>query len=349
VRELGKNTPVDEHTLFAIASCSKAFTAAALAVLIDEGKIRWEDPVIRYLPELQLCDPWVTREMQVRDLLSHRSGLATFGGDLVWYWTKYDRKEVLRRIRYLKPVSSFRSQYGYQNIMFIAAGEIIPAVTGKTWDEFVRERFFIPLGMTTTITTHREIRTDGNVAAPHNEYQNKLRVIKHYENDNMAPAGGIISSIHELAQWMRLQLGQGTYQGRRIFSAAASRMMWSPHIFQPISPQAQQRQPSTHFQAYGLGWGLRDYEGRKIVTHGGAIDGMTSRIMLVPEEKLGVMVVTNSESSLSAVIAQKVVDIFLGAPERDWSGEFLKLREEGSTPVPCTAMRQSRFRTGSWS
>jgi CubicO group peptidase (beta-lactamase class C family) len=328
-RELGKPAPVDRDTLFAIGSCSKAFTAAALAILVDEGKIKWNDPVINYLPGFEMYDPWVTREMQVRDLLSHRSGLATFGGDLTWYWTKYDRREILRRVRYLKPTSSFRTQFGYQNIMFVAAGEIIPAVTGKTWDEFVKERLFLPLGMTTTITTHRDIRPDGNVAIPHNEYQGKLRVIQHYENDNMAAAGGIITSVHEMAQWIRLQLGRGTFQGQKIFSPAASRAMWSPHTFLPVAPQAEERQPATHFQAYGLGWRLNDYAGRKVVSHGGGIDGMTSQIMLVPEERLGVMVVTNSETPASGAIARQAVDIFLGAPERDWSAELLKSREEG--------------------
>jgi len=328
IRELGKPAPVDEHTVFAIASCSKAFTAAAVGILVDEGKLKWDGRVAEYLPDFQMYDPWVTREMQVRDLLSHRSGLATFGADLVWYWTTYDQKEVLRRVRYLKPRTSLRTEYGYQNVMFLAAGEVVAAVSGKSWNEFVKERIFLPLGMTTTITSVRDIKPGDNIATPHNEYEGKLRVIQHFDNDNMAPAGGIITSVHEMAQWIRLQLGRGMYQGKKIFSESACRTMWSPHMYQTISPRAEQREPTTHFRAYGLGWGMYDYHGRKVLSHGGGIDGMTSRIMLVPEENLGVMVVTNSESPLSGTLAQKAVDLFLGLPDRDLSAEALRMREE---------------------
>src|ERR1044071_1648315 len=179
VRELGKTEPVDKDTLFAVASNTKAFTSAALATLVDEGKLRWDDPVTKYLPYFQLYDPYVTREMTVRDLLSHRSGLATFGGDLLWYETNYDRREILRRIRYLKPTSSFRSRYGYQNIMFLAAGQVVAAVSGKSWDEFIRERFFVPLGMASTNTSITAFKSAGNIASPHNEMDGKIRVVRY--------------------------------------------------------------------------------------------------------------------------------------------------------------------------
>src|SRR5215210_4438121 len=165
VRESGRTEPVDGATLFAVASNTKAFTAAALATLVDEGRLKWDDPVTKHLPWFQLYDPYVTREMTVRDLLGHRSGLATFGGDLLWYETTYPREEIVRRVRYLKPAYGFRSRYGYQNIMFIAAGEIVPALTGKSWDEYVREKFFAPLGMTRTVTTYRQLTASQNVAA----------------------------------------------------------------------------------------------------------------------------------------------------------------------------------------
>ncbi len=157
VRELGKTPAVDENTLFAIASNSKAFTAAALAILIDEGKVKWDDKVTKYLPSFELYDPYVTRELTIRDLLSHRSGLATFGGDLLWYESEYSRDEILRRIRFLKPTSSFRSRFGYQNILFLAAGEVVAKVSGKSWDEFVKERFFAPLAMKRTVTSNAEL------------------------------------------------------------------------------------------------------------------------------------------------------------------------------------------------
>jgi CubicO group peptidase (beta-lactamase class C family) len=324
VREMGKETPVDEHTLFAIASLSKAFTSASLAMLVDEGKLKWDDAVIKHLPDFQMYDPWVTREMQVRDLLSHRSGLATFGGDLIWYWTKYDRKEVLRRVCYLKPISSFRTTYGYQNIMFVAAGEILPSVTGKSWEAFVRERIFQPLGMTRTNTSLAELMATDNIAVPHNEYQNKLRIVKHFPNEELGPAGAINSSAHDMAQWMRLQLGRGTINGKELFSKQAARTMWTVHTPLGVSEISEKNFPSIHFQGYGLGWGTSDYEGRKLLSHSGAIDGMISRIILCPEESLGVVVLTNSETSLSSIIARKVIDVFFGVSKIDWNARNLE-------------------------
>ncbi len=324
VRELGKPEPVDKDTLFAVASNTKAFTSAALATLVDEGKLKWDDRVTKYLPWFQLYDPYVTREMTVRDLLSHRSGLATFGGDLLWYETTYSREEIVRRIRFLKPVHGFRSRYGYQNIMFLAAGEIVPAVTGKSWDDYVREKFFAPLGMTRTVTTYKQLTAAQNVATPHNEFEGKVRVV-HYSNVDSAGGAAVINSTaNEMAEWVRLQLGRGTYQGKRIFSAAASREMWSPHmIVSGVSESAEKFNPTSHFNLYGLGWGLSDYRGRKVVTHSGGLDGMTSRVALLPEENLGVVILTNSETPLQAFLYYKVFDVFTGAPPRDWSADYL--------------------------
>ncbi|MGH9902442.1 MAG: serine hydrolase domain-containing protein, partial [Pyrinomonadaceae bacterium] len=300
VRKLGEPTPVDERTLFAIASNTKAFTAAALAVLVDEGKIKWDDPVSKFLPSFQLSDPYVTRELTVRDLLSHRSGLATFGGDLLWYETTYGRDEILRRVRFLKPGSSFRSRYGYQNIMFLAAGQVVAAAAGKPWDDFIRERFLTPLGMTSTTTSITAFKSGDNVATPHNELDGKLRVIRYGNVDGAGPAGALNSSVTDMAQWIRLQLGRGTYQGKKIFSPAVSREMWTPQsIVGGVSEQAEKFNPTRHFNLYGLGWFLTDYHGRKVVSHGGGLDGMISQVAMMPEENLGVVVLTNSETPLS--------------------------------------------------
>src|SRR5687767_5739649 len=229
VRELGKTDPVDKDTLFAVASLTKAFTSAALAALVDEGRLRWDDPVTKHLPSFQLYDPYVTRELTVRDLLSHRSGLATFGGDLLWYETTYSREDILKRVRHLRPVHPFRGRYGYQNIMFLAAGEIVPAVTGKSWDDFIRERFFAPLGMTRSNTTLKQLAGSQNVATPHNETGGRVKVVKYSNVDAAGGAAAINSTAAEMAEWVRLQLGRGTYQGRKLFSPAASREMWTPH------------------------------------------------------------------------------------------------------------------------
>ncbi|HEY0377587.1 MAG TPA: serine hydrolase [Pyrinomonadaceae bacterium] len=323
VRELGKPAPVDEKTLFAIASNTKAFTAASIAILVDEGKVKWDDPVTKYLPEFQLSDPYVTREMTLRDLLSHRSGLATFGGDLLWYESNYDRREILRRIRFLKPTSSFRSRFGYQNIMFLAAGEVVAAVTGKSWDDFVREHFFVPLGMTTTQTSVRQFKPTDNVATPHNEVDGRLRVIRYSMVDGVGGAAAINSNVAEMAQWLRLQLGRGLYEGKQFFSPAVAREMWTPHTIIPISEQGEKLNPTRHFYTYGLGWFLSDYHGRKVASHGGGLDGMISQVAMMPEEKLGVVILSNSETPLPSFMANKVFDVFLGVPQRDWSAELL--------------------------
>jgi len=323
VRELGKPTPVDERTLFAIASNTKAFTAAALATLVDEGKIKWDDPATKYLPGFQLYDPYVTRELTIRDLISHRSGLATFGGDLLWYDTTYSRDEILRRIRFLKPTSSFRSKYGYQNIMFLAAGQIVAAVTGKSWDDYIRERFLLPLGMTATTTSIKAFKSTDNVASPHNELDGKIRVVRYSNVDGVGPAAGLNSNVAEMAQWLRLQLGRGTYGGKQFFSPTVAREMWSPQTIIPISEGAEKFNPTRHFNTYGLGWFLSDYQGRKVASHGGGLDGMISQVALMPEEHLAVVVLSNSETSVPTIMVNKVFDTFLGAPPRDWSAELL--------------------------
>jgi CubicO group peptidase (beta-lactamase class C family) len=329
VRELGRPTPVDEHTLFAIASNTKAFTAAALGILVDEGKIKWDDPVTKYLPDFQLYDPYVTREMTIRDLLSHHSGLATFGGDLLWYQTTYDRKEIIHRIRYLKPTSSFRSRYGYQNIMFLTAGEVVAAVSGKSWDEFVRERFFIPLGMTSTVTSIKAFKPGDDVATPHNEMDGKIRVIRYDDVANMGGAAAIKSNVVDMAQWLRLQLGRGKYNGKQIFSPAVSHEMWQPNTVIPLSEQSEKFNPTRHFYLYGMGWFLSDYHGRKVISHDGGLDGMVSRVGMMPEENMGVVILTNSESSLPPALMNKIFDTFLGVPKRDWSGELLARTKAG--------------------
>ena len=232
VRKLGDPAPVTPRTLFAIGSCTKAFTAATLAMLADSGKLAWDDPVTQYLKGFQLYDPYVTRELTVRDLLTHRSGLMR--GDALWYATPYDRDEVLRRIRYLKPSWSFRSRYGYQNIMFLAAGQLVPAVTGMTWDDFVQRRLFAPLGMTATNTSVTALARAADVATPHERVAGKEQPVAWRNIDNIGPAGAINSNVLDMAQWLRLQLGTGSYRGARLISAAAMKEMHAPQTLVPL-------------------------------------------------------------------------------------------------------------------
>lgn len=323
VRELGGAEPVDAHTLFAIASNSKAFTAAALAMLVDEGRLSWDDPVRKHLPYFELYDPYVSAEMRVRDLLSHRSGLGTFSGDLLWYGTTYSPEEVVRRARYLPAAGPFRAHYGYSNLMFVAAGEVVAAVTGQSWPDFVEARILEPLGMERTVTSVRALEGLDNVATPHRPAPGEIRPLPWYNWDAMAAAGGLISSVHDMAQWLQLQLGRGALGGQRLFSEEASHAMWTVHTPIPVSAASMHRYPSTHFRGYGLGWVLNDYLGRKIVGHSGGYDGMYSLVTLVPEENLGVVILTNSMTGIAPAISYRILDAYLGGDERDWSAEML--------------------------
>ncbi len=334
VRELGKPTAVDERTLFAIGSSSKAFTAAAVAMLVDDGKVKWDDPVTKYLPNFQLFDPYTTRELTVGDLLTHRSGLAR--GDLLWYGSAYDRDEVVRRVRYLKPSWSLRSRFGYQNIMFLAAGQILPSVTGKSWDVFIRERIFTPLGMKASSTSIKALDVSDNVATPHAKIEDKVQTV-HWRNiDNIAPAGSINSNVVDMAQWVRLQLGGGLYENKRLLSSGVVKEMQTPQTIIRIEGVNERLYPVAHFLNYGMGWFLSDYRGRKVVEHGGAIDGMRAEVAMMPEEKLGLVILTNLHGSiLPQALMYRIFDSYLGAPQRDWSAEMLKsikaLEEQGKT------------------
>ena len=206
VRELGQSVPVDERTVFAIGSVTKAFTAAALGMLVDEGKIGWDDPVTAHLPDFQLYDPYVTREITLRDLLTHRSGLPR--GDLIWIGSDFDRAEILRRVRYLPPRWSFRSHYGYQNILYLAAGQVVAAATGRSWDAFIRERIFAPLGMIDSSTSVTALADAGNVAAPHADVDGQIGPVPYRNIDCIAPAGAINANVVEMTQWIRTAAGR---------------------------------------------------------------------------------------------------------------------------------------------
>jgi len=333
-RKIGDPSPVDENTLFAIGSSSKAFTAAAVAMLVDEGKLKWDDPATKYLPGFQLSDPYVTREMTVRDLLSHRSGLDR--AEFIWISTPYDRDEILRRVRFVKPSSSFRSKFGYQNIMYLAAGQAVAKVSGKSWDDFIRERIFNPLGMSSSSTTVRAIAGQNNVATPYAKIEGKVRTIAWRNIDNIAPAGAINSNVVDMAQWVRLHLAGGEYKGAHLISSGAFKEMHEQQTIIRREPPWSLLRPDAHFLSYGLGWFLHDYRGRKVVEHGGNIDGMSALVAMIPEEKLGVVILTNlNGTSLPTALMFKVFDAYLGAPPKDWSAEMRNtikgLEEQGAT------------------
>jgi len=327
VRRQGGLLPVDENTLFGIASNTKAFTCAALSLLVEQGRLAWDDPVTRHLPEFRMHDPWVTREMTVRDLVTHRSGLGTGAGDLMWWPpTDFTREEIVRGIGSLVPASSFRSQYAYSNVMYVAAGEVVARVSGLPWDDFVRERLLEPLGMERTTTSVVAAAGDPNVASPHLLVDGAPRPVAPLRFDNAAAAAGLNSSAADLSRWVVMLLECGAGEKPRVdlgcvLKSTSIRELWSAQTVRSTSTPKPLARLAPHLAAYGLGFAVSDLRGRTIVTHTGGLPGYVSRITLVPEERLGVIVLTNQESGAAFhAVTQHVLDSFLEPrePPVDW-------------------------------
>lgn len=327
VKELGKPDKINAETIFGVASNSKAFTAAALAMLVDEGKLGWDDKVIKHLPDFELFDPYVTREITVRDLLTHRSGLPAYGGDILWWGGDYNRNEIIRRLRFVKPASSFRSRYAYQNIPFITAGKIVERVSGKTWEQFVRERILQPLGMNETTMSIKDFKPGTNKVTPHfRDIETGKTIPIAWRNlDAGAPAAGINSNVLEMANWLRLQLGKGKFAGNQIISERSLAMMHTPQMLIPFASPADQPKLKANFRAYGLGWNIREYAGLKMVTHGGWTDGQLTQTAFLPEKNLGVVVLSNIHNrDANLVFINRIFDAFLNLEPTGWSAYYLK-------------------------
>lgn len=324
LKEQGKPDSVTPRTLFAIGSNTKSFTATAAAMLVDDGKMRWNDRATRWLPSFQLYDPYVTRELTLRDVLSHRSGLGR-RGDALWYGTDYSRDEILHRVRYLRPNAAFRTEMGYQNIMVMAGGEMVGRAAGMSYDDVIRQRIFGPLGMSTSGTSVTELSRQADVSTPHTLAGGAVKVIPWRNADNIAPAGSINSNIVEMAQYLRLQLGNGTYRGNRLVSVTNLGVTKTVHI-----NTGGVGDTLTHFSGYGLGWVLQDYRGKRIAWHNGGIDGMLSEMWTVPEAGLGIVVLTNgSPHSAGPAIVWNIIDRFLvGRPTRDYLADGLKQAQQ---------------------
>ena len=339
VREVGKPTPVDERTIYAIGSSSKAFTAAAVAMLVDSNKVRLDAPATAYLPGFELRDGYASREITVRDLLSHRSGLAR--GELIWYGSDNDRDEILRRVRFLEPSWSFRSQFGYQNIMYLAAGQIVAKVANQSWDEFIKQRLFQPLGMTSSSTSVTALRGVENLAQPHAEVNDTVRAIPYRNIDNIAPAGSINSNVIDVAQWIRMHLGDGKYAGKQLISKRLTDEMRSAQTVIPARGGMGGMNPSAHLMAYGLGWFLSDYEGKYLVQHGGNIDGMTALVAMMPEEKYGIAILSNMNgTNLPTAIMLRLLDAQLKRPAKDWSAQMRQRIDSMRTVALAAQQRQ---------
>ncbi|PKP93833.1 MAG: serine hydrolase [Alphaproteobacteria bacterium HGW-Alphaproteobacteria-16] len=329
-RKLGTPDRVDAATLFQTGSTGKAMTAAALAILVDEGKIGWDDPVIRHMPWFRMYDPWVTREITIRDLLVHRSGLGLGQGDLMFVpRTHLTRRQTVERVAHLKPKTSFRSAYAYDNILYAVAGQLIEEVTGQTWEVFMRDRVLRPGGMMHATSDSEDRFRIANRSHPHARLSGPLRGLGQQEllderdelGRNGAPAGGLALSADDMAAWLKIQLAQGALpNGKHLFSAAQAREMWKPVTMMPITPLPAPLdivQPS--FQAYALGWQVQDYRGHRIISHGGGVFGSITRVVLLPDQKVGFAIMMNSEESgMLLGLTYMMIDHYLGLPDADW-------------------------------
>lgn len=340
VRKLGAPETVNADTIFPTGSTGKAMTSAALAVLVDRGRIGWDDKVIDHLRDFQMYDAWVTREMTIRDLLVHRSGLGLGAGDLLFVPdSTLDRAESVRRLRYIKPATSFRSGYAYDNVLYMVAGQLIEAVTGQTWEKFTQENVLNAAGMKNSVTDDDDRFKYANRAQPHARTDGAMRgigtqaVLNEREGlgRNAAPAGGISVSPADMAKWLQVQLAHGALpDGKgRVFSEAASTQMWLPQVLTPISQMPEPIAGTTpQFQSYALGWDVRDYKGHKIVWHGGAVFGYKAIVVLVPEKNVGFSVLINSEDgAVLQGLLYELLDHYLGLPKKDWFQAFTTFRD----------------------
>jgi CubicO group peptidase (beta-lactamase class C family) len=332
VRKLGEPAQVDGKTLFGIASNTKVFTATALGLLVEEGKIEWDAPVIKYLPWFQMYDPYVTRELTIRDLLVHRSGLGLGAGDLLWWpASNYTRKDIARRLQFIKPATSFRSAYAYDNVLYLIAGEVIETVSGQSWEDFITTRILKKVGMTDSKPRHSDANGGGNIATPHAPVEGKVVPVKPFDSDNTNPAGGINSNAEEMAKWMLVRLANGKLpDGSRLYSDATSRALTTIVTPLPINnpPPELPDVLRLNFNGYGLGLGLHDYRGHKVITHTGGLPGYVSKVTLIPDAQLGVAVLTNQESGAAfSAMTWHIVDQYLNAPQPrpDWIAAYAKL------------------------
>ncbi len=360
VRDVTTGEAVDEHTLFAVGSTSKAFTSAALGMLVDEGRVSWDDRVIDHIPWFEMYDAYATRELTIRDLLTHRSGLAR--GDAVWSRWPHDRHEIIRRVRYLKPTRSFRGAWQYQNLMFLTAGEVVRVASGKSWDDFVAERIFTPLGMSRSVTSTTELPHLDNVASPHVPVDGAPTPVIHKNIDNVGPAGSIYSSVSQMARWVALHLESGIHEGTRVISDSVMAQMHYPQMaIQADAPENRlhSRDAVMNFNAYGLAWWVLDYRGRKVVDHGGGIDGMRAHVAFMPEEGVGMVALSNARpNNLIVALMYRVFDHYLdegvnGGPGNsaspDWSALMLAEMKEGqaSAAEARTELTAARARSTS--
>lgn len=326
VRSLETGEPINSQTLFAIASTTKAMTAMAIGMLVDEGKLDWNDRVIDRLPGFRLHDPYVTREVRVRDLLTHNAGLGN--ADFLWYGQDTPTAEIIKRLRYVEPVYSLRSGFIYQNIMYGAAGELVGAVAGISWEEFLQQRLFDPLEMDDTVPRVDLTRDIENIVTPHQRIDNEIQAIQNAPVDSIPAAGAVWSSIRDMSRWIQFLLGEGsTAAGKQLVSKELIEEMFKPHAIvgqERFYPTARLTNPN--WTTYGLGWFQHDYRGQKVDFHTGSIDGLVAIVGLIREQKLGICVLANLDhAEVRHALMYRVFDLYSDRPPEDWSSKFQKM------------------------
>jgi CubicO group peptidase (beta-lactamase class C family) len=344
VTDLEDPVPVTADTNFAIGSVTKAFTAAGLAILVDDGKIGWDDPVIDHMPEFRMADAWITREMTVRDLLVHRSGLGLGAGDLLFVpRSDLTRADVVERLGHIPLENDFRGSYAYDNILYMVAGRLIEKVSGQDWEAFTTERILRPAGMARATTRNDDRGDERLIADPHARIDGPIRGMGTMErlDDRLivsqvaAPAGGIAASANDMARWIEAQLALGDLPDTgtadaRLFSEEQAREMWSPVVLMPepgFPAPLDRTEPL--FNTYALGWNVRDYQGSRVIMHGGGVYGSITRLILLPEQDVGIFLATNSEEAgLLTGLQFELIDHYLGIEGNDWSAEFGKFIDD---------------------
>lgn len=323
VLEVGNEAPPNQHTLYAVASNSKAFTSAIIGMLVQEGKLDWNDKVQKHLPYFAVYDDWVSEHATIRDLLSHRIGLGTYSGDNIWYKSDQSAEEIIKHIKYVPKAYDFRAGYGYSNLMYVTAGEIIRKVTGKTWGENVKERILIPLNMNRSIYSLKDLDKKGNYATPHMRKDDKNKAVAWVDWEEVAATGGLISSVTDMSKWMIFNMNNGIQDQDTLLSPSTRNTVWTPHNNFTVD-HTQPNPFGRHFKGYGLGWGLSDYHGKMLVGHTGGYDGMITAVTMIPEENLGVVVLTNGAKSPIMAASYYALDQFLGVESTDWSATYLE-------------------------
>ncbi|MFO0939048.1 MAG: serine hydrolase, partial [Gemmataceae bacterium] len=314
VRTVGQSDPVTEHTLFAIGSVTKSFTATALGMLVDEKKLRWNDPLSTRVKNFRLDDPYISQEATIRDALSHRTGYAR--NELVWYGSPFNREQLVSKMARLKPDIPFRTGFRYNNLMYLMAGQTIPQATGKSWDDFVTERIFQPLRMESTLTSVTQLAPELDVATPHEKVKGKPKPVDWKNIDNIGPAGSILSSASDMAEYVKFHLSGGKAHGKRLLELTTQEELFTPQNLMPKPAFSFNEGAVSH--AYGFGWMLSDFKGKPLAEHGGNIDGMTAQVGMLPSEKIGVVILANGgQSLLPMALMYDLLDRMTGEPNPD--------------------------------